>query len=936
MRDLLAMHKQLGRQPVQYCQCFVYAAVTTSLGRALGLPTRPVTTFQSAHDTDRNRAIDKFYTVDEAANGEFVPAENPKNHDSVWSFHVWNEVYFKRSDVTYTMCKALGLRSGCANGWQAVDATPQEVSSGGASVAKARNQMGPASVKLVKANVNPACAETSLAIFGCFDNEFVISEVNSDINLWLSDATAKGGWRLHGRFQADPWADPYNTVGLQISTKKKGDISATCLCGSAAQSSEACPDGEESKDCSADLDDVTRYYKDAEKSGPGDPTLPACTPEDEDPDHMACSGPNLEQKPARQRGRRAAVLLDGDVGATLSFSKGLGVYPPGPVVNENGNAYSTITLGLPIQNTGSEDLGVACNFFVVAKDYRGIPFVNESETLSTAAVSGPLAIVVPAGETKSCTWSVGRDYYKEFAVTAFDLVANGGGDGEYTEAMGADEKAFMLDIRAVARGSNGQVYEGNSRKMICTPAISTRGTIVCEGGRGTAPAPTNDQAIAHLKTCSGLSSIVNDGVCHDSKNNAENCWDGGDCCTYSCSLRNGHIVELADDGKGFEYRAECQYLNDTATCFDPYFAEMPELPLTFLDRSAELVDKIYSADATDNTVCGIDGGAGMNIEDGGGGGGASGSGSGLLGLFASKVASDCDGDVAECTDACFAAVKAAVCEDDELAGFEHQCDVTSAVAARGCTMPRCSRARTNEGCRCQGSYSYYDDLYSSGQCINPDEPKEDYDWCAVVIGSCNTPTGNPTNLENNLTDDDDAGWWWDSCGSGPTSEAEGVGSILDAYVEDDLVALVVAQGYAISAKVPSRPPFPDEIIAGQDAVLVQLCCVETFELIAEDGSAGTCQRNVSAAAAATDVLDVMVDGTCTDPFRAVGRGESARCATPLPFTCPTTTVRSTMASDGDGESDGEEFGTNFDESSSGGLSPGGVVRLVVGLLILIG
>lgn len=628
MRDLLAMHKQLGRQPVQYCQCFVYAAVTTSLGRALGLPTRPVTTFQSAHDTDRNRAIDKFYTVDEAANGEFVPAENPKNHDSVWSFHVWNEVYFKRSDVTYTMCKALGLRSGCANGWQAVDATPQEVSSGGASVAKARNQMGPASVKLVKANVNPACAETSLAIFGCFDNEFVISEVNSDINLWLSDATAKGGWRLHGRFQADPWADPYNTVGLQISTKKKGDISATCLCGSAAQSSEACPDGEESKDCSADLDDVTRYYKDAEKSGPGDPTLPACTPADEDPDHMACSGPNLEQKPARQRGRRAAVLLDGDVGATLSFSKGLGVYPPGPVVNENGNAYSTITLGLPIQNTGSEDLGVACNFFVVAKDYRGIPFVNESETLSTAAVSGPLAIVVPAGETKSCTWSVGRDYYKEFAVTAFDVVANGGGDGEYTEAMGADEKAFMLDIRAVARGSNGQVYEGNSRKMICTPAISTRGTIVCEGGRGTAPAPTNDQAIAHLKTCSGLSSIVNDGVCHDSKNNAENCWDGGDCCTYSCSLRNGHIVELADDGKGFEYRAECQYLNDTATCFDPYFAEMPELPLTFPDRSAELVDKIYSADATDNTVCGIDGGAGTNIEDGGGGGGASGSGSG--------------------------------------------------------------------------------------------------------------------------------------------------------------------------------------------------------------------------------------------------------------------------------------------------------------------
>ena len=37
--------------------------VMTTIGRALGIPTRPTTAFQSAHDTDRNRAIDKFYNA---------------------------------------------------------------------------------------------------------------------------------------------------------------------------------------------------------------------------------------------------------------------------------------------------------------------------------------------------------------------------------------------------------------------------------------------------------------------------------------------------------------------------------------------------------------------------------------------------------------------------------------------------------------------------------------------------------------------------------------------------------------------------------------------------------------------------------------------------------------------------------------------------------
>lgn len=39
--------------------------------------------------------------------------------------------------------------------------------------------------------------------------------------------------------------------------------------------------------------------------------------------------------------------------------------------------------------------------------------------------------------------------------------------------------------------------------MICTPDITTRGTIVCEGDRGILPAPTNDAAVAHRRVVVG-------------------------------------------------------------------------------------------------------------------------------------------------------------------------------------------------------------------------------------------------------------------------------------------------------------------------------------------------------------------------------------------------------------------------------------------------
>lgn len=74
------------------------------------------------------------------------------NTDSIWNFHVWNEVWMKRFDLG----KAY-------NGWQAIDATPQELSDD-------VHRCGPASVAAVKMG----------EILRPYDNGFLFSEVNAD------------------------------------------------------------------------------------------------------------------------------------------------------------------------------------------------------------------------------------------------------------------------------------------------------------------------------------------------------------------------------------------------------------------------------------------------------------------------------------------------------------------------------------------------------------------------------------------------------------------------------------------------------------------------------------------------------------------------------------------------------------------------------------
>jgi transglutaminase-like putative cysteine protease len=65
------------KKPVRYGQCWVFSGVLTTALRAIGIPARSVTNYDSAHDTDNTMTIDTF--IDEE--GELV---GELNDDSTW------------------------------------------------------------------------------------------------------------------------------------------------------------------------------------------------------------------------------------------------------------------------------------------------------------------------------------------------------------------------------------------------------------------------------------------------------------------------------------------------------------------------------------------------------------------------------------------------------------------------------------------------------------------------------------------------------------------------------------------------------------------------------------------------------------------------------------------------------------------------------------
>ncbi|XP_014477785.1 PREDICTED: hemocyte protein-glutamine gamma-glutamyltransferase-like [Dinoponera quadriceps] len=151
-------------EEVKYGQCWVFAGVVSTVCRALGIPSRVVSNLVSAHDANASLSVDRYYDINNEEL-EYDP-NNLMGEDSIWNYHVWNDVWMARPDLP----KGYG-------GWQAIDATPQEPSD-------SFYQCGPASVEAIKQG----------AVGYNYDVTFMVASVNADLMRWKEDPESELGY----------------------------------------------------------------------------------------------------------------------------------------------------------------------------------------------------------------------------------------------------------------------------------------------------------------------------------------------------------------------------------------------------------------------------------------------------------------------------------------------------------------------------------------------------------------------------------------------------------------------------------------------------------------------------------------------------------------------------------------------------------------------
>ncbi|XP_050079098.1 annulin-like [Anopheles maculipalpis] len=164
---------------VNYGQCWVFAGVLTTVCRAIGIPSRIITNFESAGDHDASLSID--YYVDDTEN-----AASNMTVDSIWNYHVWNEAWMKRKD----------LHNLNFDGWQVVDATPQQLSDG-----------------MFKCGPFPVAAIKQGYVHVPFDGDFIYAEVNADVIYWTIG---------NDQNPPKPIEIKTNQIGRDMSTKAIG------------------------------------------------------------------------------------------------------------------------------------------------------------------------------------------------------------------------------------------------------------------------------------------------------------------------------------------------------------------------------------------------------------------------------------------------------------------------------------------------------------------------------------------------------------------------------------------------------------------------------------------------------------------------------------------------------------------------------------------
>ncbi|XP_045384557.1 protein-glutamine gamma-glutamyltransferase 2 [Lemur catta] len=174
--DILRRWKTSGYNPVKYGQCWVFASVACTVLRCLGVPTRVVTNYNSAHDQNSNLLIEYYRNESGEVQGN--------GSEMIWNYHCWVESWMTRPD----------LEQGY-EGWQALDPTPQEKSEG-------IYCCGPVSVRAIK--------EGDLKTK--YDAPFVFAEVNAEVVDWIlqEDGT------MHKSINRS------TVVGQNISTKGLG------------------------------------------------------------------------------------------------------------------------------------------------------------------------------------------------------------------------------------------------------------------------------------------------------------------------------------------------------------------------------------------------------------------------------------------------------------------------------------------------------------------------------------------------------------------------------------------------------------------------------------------------------------------------------------------------------------------------------------------